>query len=151
MSLASASLRPHPPLVREGRITLTLALSHQRERGQDAPPSPPCRGMDSGSRGRGGGRGRRASLGGQDNRDGLAVRGRRPLDPSIRLSGLTASSGWAAPQPRGRGPGSAGDVPLGGMDSRLGASATLDSQTKCNTWLRCCHGKELWTCRHVLA
>ena len=31
-------------------ITLTLALSHQRERGQDAPPSPPP-GMDSGSAG----------------------------------------------------------------------------------------------------
>ena len=24
----------------------------------------------------------------------------------------------------------------------------LNSQTKCNTWLRCCHGKELWTCHH---
>ncbi len=24
----------------------------------------------------------------------------------------------------------------------------LNSQTKCNTWLRCCHGKTLWTCHH---
>ena len=25
---------------------------------------------------------------------------------------------------------------------------TLDSQTKCNTLLGCCHGKALWTCHH---
>ena len=28
---------------------------------------------------------------------------------------------------------------------RLGG---LNSQTKCNTWLRCCHGKKIWTRHH---
>ncbi len=28
------------------------------------------------------------------------------------------------------------------------AKDSLNSQTKCNTWLRCCHGKKLWTCHH---
>ena len=76
-------------------ITLTLALSHQRERGQDPDP-------DS-SRGFGMIRLWRTSSPrgvGSGNRDGLAVLGRPPLDPStvLRVSG-----------------------PAPGMDSRIGA------------------------------
>ena len=64
---------------------------------------------------------------------GFAPTGRR---------GVVGGQGGSRTAPMGEGvPARRGGAPSGGMDS-------LNSQTKCNTWLRCCHGKELWTCHH---